>query len=155
MRAGMWDGNETRYDQRVRSQSGGLENLRRTLYVTANHITNSDKKRTVLLSVCGPKTYHTIRDLEQTDRPRIRWDRYESAGALQSNTGGDNVVSQAKPTSTKIRVNKILKGKQAYKHSKTEMTNSLSLKPFLYTFLIAKYCSVFHSGGDKLLTTQF
>ena len=31
------------------------------LYFTANEITNAAKKRAVLLSVCGAKTYHTIR----------------------------------------------------------------------------------------------
>ena len=33
------------------------------LYLTANDITDRDKKRAVLLSVCGARTYHTIRDL--------------------------------------------------------------------------------------------
>ena len=39
------------------------------LYLTANDITHRDKKRAVLLSVCGARTYHTIRDLVAPSKP--------------------------------------------------------------------------------------
>ena len=39
------------------------------LYLTANDITNPGKKRAVLLSVCGTKTYHIIRDLVGPSKP--------------------------------------------------------------------------------------
>ena len=39
------------------------------LYLTANDITDPGKRRAVLLSVCGAKTYHIIRDLVGPSKP--------------------------------------------------------------------------------------
>lgn len=39
------------------------------LYIVANGITNAEKKRAVLLTVCGAKTYHIIRDLVAPSKP--------------------------------------------------------------------------------------
>ena len=39
------------------------------LYLTANNVTDRAKKRAVLLSVCGAKTYHTICDLIAPSKP--------------------------------------------------------------------------------------
>ena len=38
-------------------------------YFTANDMTNRDKKRAILLSVCGPGTYELIRSLVQLKKP--------------------------------------------------------------------------------------
>lgn len=39
------------------------------LYLTANDVTNRAKKKAILLSVCGAKTYHTICDLVAPSKP--------------------------------------------------------------------------------------
>ena len=39
------------------------------LYLSANDITDSGKKRAIFLSVCGPKTFHTIRNLVTPSKP--------------------------------------------------------------------------------------
>ena len=39
------------------------------MYLIANEITDAAKKRAILLSVCGAKTYHTIRDLVAPAKP--------------------------------------------------------------------------------------
>lgn len=39
------------------------------LYFVANDIDDAVKKRAVLLTVCGPKTYHVIRDLVAPNSP--------------------------------------------------------------------------------------
>ena len=38
-------------------------------YFTANDVTNGDKKRAILLSICGPETYGLIRSLVQPKKP--------------------------------------------------------------------------------------
>ena len=40
------------------------------LYLAANKITEAEQKRDVLLSVCGAKTYHILRDLIAPKKPR-------------------------------------------------------------------------------------
>ena len=39
------------------------------IYLSANKITDAQQKRDVLLSVCGPKTYHILRDLLAPTKP--------------------------------------------------------------------------------------
>ena len=39
------------------------------LYLAANKITDANQKRDVLLSICGVKTYHILRDLLAPQKP--------------------------------------------------------------------------------------
>ena len=39
------------------------------IYLAANKITDAQQKRDVPLSVCGPKTYHILRDLLAPTKP--------------------------------------------------------------------------------------
>ena len=41
-------------------------------YFTANDITDDDKKRAILLSVCGSSTYRLIRNLVAPEQPSSR-----------------------------------------------------------------------------------
>ena len=41
-----------------------------SLYLIANDVTNAEKKRAILLSVCGTRTYHVIRDLVAPRSPK-------------------------------------------------------------------------------------
>ena len=54
-------GTISEFDHEVEDWKTYVERV--NLYLTANDITDRDKKRAVLLSVCGARTYHTIRDL--------------------------------------------------------------------------------------------
>ena len=55
------------FDHEVEDWTTYVERV--NLYLTANDITDPGKKRVVLLSVCGAKTYHTIRDLVAPSKP--------------------------------------------------------------------------------------
>lgn len=60
-------GTISEFDPSVEDWSTYVERV--NLYLAANDIVDADKKRAVLLSVCGAKTYRTIRDLLAPDKP--------------------------------------------------------------------------------------
>ena len=55
------------YDNAVKDWKTYVERV--DLYLMANEITDAVKKRAVLLSLCGTKMYHTIRDLVAPTKP--------------------------------------------------------------------------------------
>ena len=60
-------GNIGEFDQALENWEAYIERMEQ--YFVANEVTSDAKKKAILLSMCGPSTYSTIRSLAAPDKP--------------------------------------------------------------------------------------